>query len=115
MRGKSRRRYSLEFKKKKIRELESGQTTVREIVELYGIHKSVIYNWKTKFGTYPKDEVLVIETESDFLKSQDLEKEIAKLKQLLGTAHIELSYWKEVCRSASEAYGEDVEKKFGGQ
>ncbi|MBS3914745.1 MAG: transposase, partial [Bacteroidetes bacterium] len=55
-----RRRFSEEFKKKKVNEMELGHTTAAEVSREYQVRYSNVIKWKKIYGSKPKDSVRLI-------------------------------------------------------
>ena len=72
----SRRVFSEEFKKARVKEYESGKFTVNELGRLFGLQPKVIYRWIYKYSVYNKKSVKVVEMKDIFgilLKSREPE------------------------------------------
>jgi transposase-like protein len=110
---KTHKTFSESFKKEKVKLIESGKMTVRQICKLYDVGNSSVYKWKKKYGRLPKDEHVVIEKDSDYKKVLLLLKEIDNMKKLIGEQQIKLDYFQGVVKHATIHYEEDIEKKFG--
>ncbi|MEE9372361.1 MAG: transposase [Saprospiraceae bacterium] len=108
-----RRVFSEIFKREKVRLLEMGKLSVSGLSRMYNISETSIYKWKKKYSTYPAEDRIVVETESDYLQALQMNKRIADLERLLGSQQLKLDYFQRVLTHASEHYKEDVEKKFG--
>lgn len=112
LRPKVLRTFSESFKKEKVRMLEKGEITPTELRNLYGMSYSSIYRWKSKYGSFPANEKVVVEKESDSYRSSQLLKKIKDLEAMVGRVSMEVSYYKAVVEQASIAYKTDIEKKF---
>ncbi len=107
------RHFSSEFKKEKVRMLETGQITVRQLSTIYEVSESAIYLWKKKYSSnLPQGERLVVEKESEGSKLILILKRQAELERQIGKQQMEIIYLKEVISKGSELIGEDIEKKF---
>jgi transposase-like protein len=106
------RRFSEEFKLKKVKELESGKTTVRDICRSYEVTDSAVYHWLTKYSKKDKPERTIVESKSDTKKIVALQKRIAELERLLGQKQIEIEFKDKMIEIAEQAYGVDIKKKF---
>jgi transposase-like protein len=105
--------YSESFKRKKVSEIELGELTISQLTRSIGMkNPTSIYRWISKYGKSSKAEKIVCETESDYLKFNDSEKERSKLEQLVGRQQLMLSYYEELLNVAREHYNEDLEEKF---
>lgn len=106
------RRFSEEFKLKKVKELESGKTTVRDICRSYEVTDSAVYHWLAKYSKKDKPERTIVESKSDTKKIVALQKRIAELERLLGQKQIEIEFKDKMIEIAEQAYGVDIKKKF---
>ena len=110
---RKRRRFSESFKRKKVQEIESGQTKISEICRVYQVKGQNVYRWLHKYGSMKqKKERLVIEAESDTLKVIELEKQVAELERIIGQKQIEIDFKDKMIELAEEVYHVDIKKKF---
>jgi transposase-like protein len=110
---KVRRTFSKSFKKEKVRLLETGKIRVHELVKMYDVSTTSVYNWKKLYGRFPSREQVVIETDSDYLKLLKLKKEMSNMENLLGRQQMQVDYYRTLVVEANKHYEEDIEKKFG--
>ena len=113
MKKKPRRIFSELFRREKVRLLETGKTTVRELCRLYEVSETSIYKWKAKYSSLPSDELVVVEKDSEYLKVLELTKRLEDMERVIGKQQIKLDYMEGVIAHASTHYEEDIEKKFG--
>lgn len=110
---RKRRRFSNNFKLKKVRELELGQTKIFEISKQYNVSNTSIYKWINKFGMkQDKKEKLIIETESDTKQLLLLKKQVAELERIIGQKQILIDFKDKMIELAEQTYGVDIKKKF---
>ena len=110
---RKRRRFSESFKRKKVQEIESGQTKISEICRVYQIRRNSVDKWRHKYGSMQqKKERLIIETESDTLKVIELQKQVAELERIIGQKQIEIDFKDKMIDLAEEMYKIDIKKKF---
>lgn len=110
---RSLRSFSDAFKKQKVRELESGRTTVIEICRQYEVSRTSVFRWMRKFGVMgKKKERVIIESESDTRQLLALKKRIAELERLIGQKQILLDFKDKMIELAEEEYQIDIKKKF---
>ncbi len=108
-----RRKFSLNFKIKKVREIESGLTKVSELSQQYDVSTTAVYNWLDKYGTMKeKPERLIIEDQSDTKQLQNLKKQVAELERIIGQKQVLLDFKDKMIDLAEEHYGVDIKKKF---
>ncbi len=112
---RQRRTFSESFKRKKVIEIESKQSRVSDICREYSVSEPSVYNWLHKYGHMGnKKERLIVESESDTKKLQELQKRVAELERLLGQKQILLDFKDEMIEIAEEMYNVDIKKKCGG-
>ncbi len=72
--GKLHNRYfSEEFKKQKVKELEQKLISIKDLVDLYQISRTTVYQWLYKYSThYQKDTKIVVQMESEALRTKQL-------------------------------------------
>ena len=117
---RKRKRYSTAFKRKVVREVETGELTVQQARRLYDIGGgSTIYRWLDAFGKSPSKTIYVQTHEEDDPMTQ-LEAENKRLRQekqalesALAQAHLKELVLESTIEVASEHFGVDVKKNFG--
>lgn len=107
----SRRVFSEEFKKARVKEYESGKFAVSEISRLYGIQGIVIYRWIYKFSTYNKKSVKVVEMKDSAIKKlKDMESRIKELERIVGQKQIKIDYLEKMIELAKDEFDIDIKK-----
>jgi len=107
----SKRIFSEDFKKSRIKDYESGKFTVVEISRLYNIERPVVYKWIYKYSTYNKKAVRVVEmSESSTKKLKDLEQRIKELEQIVGQKQLKIDYLEKMIDIAKEELDIDIKK-----
>jgi transposase-like protein len=110
---KMRRKFSTEFKKEKVKLIDEGKISVLELSRIYEVSTTAIYKWLIQYSTkYTRSERIVVEKISEEQKTKEYQKRIAELEQIVGQQYLQLLYKDTVIKTASEQYGEDIEKKF---
>lgn len=108
-----RRNFSESFKRKKVQEIESGQTKIADLCRQYDTNRSSVYKWLNKYGNMKtKKERLIIETESDTKQLIALKKQIAELKMLLAEKQIQIDFKDKMIEIAEDMYNVEIKKKF---
>lgn len=108
-----KRRFSDEFKKQKVKELELKQTTVLEVSRAYQVSTKNVYGWLAKFGkSYKKDVRLIVEMESDTKMLLELKAKIAELERIIGQKQLTIDFQAKMIDLAEEVYGVDIKKKL---
>lgn len=107
------RRFSDNFKKTKVREMEQGRTSVSEISKQYEVSTVNVYRWLSKFGSMKnKQERMVVESNSDTRELLELKKKVAELERIVGQKQVLLDFKDKMIDIAEETYGVDIKKKF---
>lgn len=108
-----RRHFSDSFKIQKVREIETGQTKVREICSQYEVSRTAVYFWIEKFGIMKeKKERFIIESESDTRQLIELKKRLSELERIIGQKQIQIDFQNKMIELAEDTYGVDIKKKF---
>lgn len=108
-----KRRFSDEFRKQKVKEIELKQTTVLEVSKAYQVSTNNVYRWLEKFGkSYKKEVRLIVEMESDTKMLLDLKAKIAELERVIGQKQLTIDFQAKMIDLAEEVYGVDIKKKF---
>lgn len=110
------RHFSDAIKIQKVREVESGQTKISEIVNEYEVAATTVYRWMKKFGTMKKKpERLIVEADSDTAKLLELKKKVAELERTIGQKQILIDFKDKMIELAEEHYKIDIKKNFSTQ
>lgn len=110
------RRFSDEFKMKKLQELDRGQTTIAEICKAYEVSATSIYRWQEKFSPMKnKKERLIVESQSVTQEILALKARIAELERSVGQKQIMIDFKDKMIDLAEETYKIDIKKNFGSQ
>jgi len=108
-----KRRFSDEFKKQKVKEIELKQTTVLEVSRAYQVSTKNVYCWLAKFGkSYKKDVRLIVEMESDTKMLLELKAKIAELERVIDQKQLTIDFQAKMIDLAEEVYGVDIKKKL---
>jgi transposase len=109
---KQRKVFSESFKKAKVAMIESGKVTTSSIATQFDVSYPAVYNWVKKYGKLSRPDKLVIETDSDYKKLLEVQKERDNLERYVGKQQIKLDYYQALIEAIKEHYKEDVERKF---
>ena len=71
-----------------------------------------IYQWLKKYGKEPLTQKVVIESQSDFIRLKEVEKQLKEAQQLIGMQQIQLQFYEGIIEEVGAHYGEDPLKKF---
>jgi len=101
--GKSRRKYSREFKISLLRELETGKS-IAQLSREHDIHPTQISRWRSE---YEKDPEHAFAGQGNICKESA---RIAQLERLVGRLYAENEFLKKVLLSLDERSKEEKEK-----
>lgn len=110
-------RYSISFKQKVIRELETEGLTISEIKLRYGISGSqTVQSWLKRYGkNHLLNKVIRVETREEKDRIKALEAEVKKLKLALADSTLEKRALEVLIDVVNEHYDTDVKKNLGPQ
>jgi transposase len=91
--GKSRKRYSAEFKTKVVMEVLKGLKTINEIGVYYEVHPRQISRWLKEF----KEKANEIFKKQPDIESLKLKQEKEMLQRKLGEVTMDVDYLKKKC------------------
>jgi transposase-like protein len=110
------RYFSEDFKKKKVKELESNLVSICDISRTYNVSRTSIYKWVYKYSVMAKKNVKqIVEAKSDTNKIRILEERIKELERLVGQKQILLEFKEKMIEIAETTYGVDIKKKLGSK
>ena len=108
---RSKRIFTEEFKRERVKEYERGEFSVSELSKLYDIHSVVIYRWIHKYSTYNKKRSILVEVkDSSNKKLKEYEKRIAALERALGQKQLRIEFLEKMVDLAEEEYDVDIKK-----
>lgn len=109
------RRFSDEFKMKKVKEIEQNISTIADIKREYEVSRTTIYNWIYKYSLHLKKGVRqVLEMKSETLKTKRLNEQVAELERIVGQKQLAIDFLEKMIEIGSEKLGVDIKKKFSG-
>jgi transposase-like protein len=103
--------FSEEFRKARVKEYETGQFSVQEMVKLFSISHVVLYRWIYRYSTYNKRGIKIVEmADSSKQRVKDMQKRIAELERIVGQKQLNIDFLEKMIELAKEEYGIDVKK-----
>jgi transposase len=115
-RSRQLRRFSEDFKKKRVKELEQNLVRVCDICKTYEVSRASIYKWIYKYSVLAeKKHKQVVEPKSDTKKIQLLEARIKELERAVGQKQMMLDFKDKVIEIAEETYDIDIKKKLASK
>ena len=113
---RQRRNFSESFKREKVQELTSGLYSIRSFCKLWGLSIGSVYRWIYRYSPQHKQgTVMVIQKESEAVKTKELLVKVAELERLVGQKQMQLDYLEKLVELASKEYGIDIKKNFNAK
>ena len=107
------RYFSEDFKRKRVRELESNLVSIADICKTYHVSRTSVYRWIYKYSSMAKKDVKqVVESKSDTKKIQMLEERVKELERALGQKQMLLDIKDKIIEIAEDTYDIDIKKKL---
>ncbi|HEX5743595.1 MAG TPA: transposase [Flavobacteriaceae bacterium] len=115
-RAKRNRYFSVDFKKKRMQELENNLITVSDICKTYKVSRTSVYRWLYKYSSMAKKQVKqVVEAKSDTKKIQLLEDRIKELERIIGQKQLLIDFQDKMIEIAENTYEVDIKKKLSSK
>jgi transposase len=110
---KINRTFSESFKRAKVAEIDSGKIKVSDIVRIYGVRDNNVRKWIKKYSISTQTNTrMVVELESESLKTEQLAKKVAELERVIGQKQLEIDFLNTLVTVSSEEVGIDLRKVF---
>lgn len=105
------RYFSQDFKRKKVREIESNLTTVSSVSREYSVSLTSVYRWLYKYSAIRKKGVkMVVEAKSDTAKIEYLRGQLKEAEATVGQKQIKIDFLEKMIELAEREYGIDIKK-----
>lgn len=115
-RQKYNRYFSVDFKKKRVEELEKNLVSVCDICKTYQVSRTSVYKWLYTYSTMAKQQVRqVVEARSDTKKIQQLEDRIKELERIVGQKQLMIEFQDKMIDIAEDTYKVDIKKKLSSK
>lgn len=111
--GKFNRTFSESFKRQKIKDLEKGLTTLKDLCTEYAISRTSVYKWLYLYGSTQSGVKTVVQMESEQEKTKLLQARVAELERVIGQKQMQIDFMETSFALASEELGYDIKKKYG--
>ena len=113
---RTRRYFSEDFKRKKVREIEQNLTTVTQVGKEYEVSNTAVYKWIHKYSVNMKKGVVqIVEAKSDTHKIQNLKDQIKELERIVGQKQIIIDFQQKMIEIAENELGVEIKKKYGSK
>ncbi|MBB3837089.1 transposase-like protein [Runella defluvii] len=105
------RHFSVDFKKQIIAQLDANLLTIADIVRQYEVSAVSVCRWRQQYSKhYQKPTRLVIEMESEALKTKALLERNAELERIIGQKQLKIDYLEKLIEIASSDLKIDLKK-----
>lgn len=110
---RQRRIFSETFKREKVNEILSCEYSISSFCKLWDVSTTSVYRWIEKYTPeHKKRTTIVVQKDSEYTKTEELAKKVAKLEQALGQKQMQLDYLEKLIELASKEYDMDLKKNF---
>ncbi len=110
---KKHRRFSEEFKRKLVKDFESGRYSVLQLERLYKVSNSLIYRWIYKYSYFNDKSSRIVEMKnSQTDRMKELEDKVKHLEQILGQKQLYIEYMEKLMEITKDETGVDIKKNF---
>lgn len=109
---KCNRTFSEEFKRKKVDDLINKRISIRDLMKLYDVSRTSIYNWLYLYSGTEKDTKTVVQMESEATKTKVLQERLSEYERIIGRKQMEIDLLTKCLELASEEVGYDLKKKY---
>jgi transposase len=106
------RRFSEEFKKEKVKLIQTGEISIAQVIREYEVSKTAVHKWIEKYSRAVKPERLIYEKSSETNQISGLNTKIKELEQAVGKQQMEILYLKKILELSGKEVGYDLEKKL---
>src|SRR3954471_14971381 len=108
---RQQRYFSEQFKRAKVKELVEKRLTIKQLCQLYNVSKVSVYKWLYQYSPHHQQKTtLVVQMESEALKTQQLLQRIAELERAVGQKQLEIEFLNKLLELGSEELGFDLKK-----
>ena len=109
--SKTIRHFSVEFKEQIIAQLDAKLTTISDIVRIYEVSAVSVCRWRQQHSKhYSKPTKIVVEMESEALKTKALLERNAELERIIGQKQLKIDYLEKLIEIASDDLKIDLKK-----
>jgi transposase-like protein len=112
--NKYNRTFSEEFKRHKVKDLVERRVSIKQLCDLYHVSRAAVYKWLYQYSPHHSPGTkMVVQMESEALKTQQLLQRVAELERIIGQKQLELDYTNKLLEIASAELGYDIKKNIG--
>jgi transposase len=108
-----RRTFSSEFKRSKVKQIESGIVSVVQVAREFEVSPSAVYKWIELYGSRDKSTQVVVQLDSEEHRTRLLRQQLHELERAVGRKQMEIDYLQALIEAGSQELGIDLKKTFG--
>jgi transposase len=113
LKTRSRRIFSDEFKREKVKEIVNCQYTIRSFCKLWDVSAVAVYKWLRLYSPeHKKGITMVIQKDSEAQKTIELVNLVAELERKLGQKQMQIDYLEKLVEIASKDLDVDLKKNI---
>lgn len=107
------RTFSEALKKKAVKDIETGKTSVTAVCREYDVSDTSVYRWLNRYSRHlQSSKKLVLQMDSEAYKTKELERRITELEAALGRKQLEVDFLNQMIEQGKKEIGVDLKKKF---
>lgn len=110
--GRMNRTFSEAFKRKKVREILEKKVKVHQVCDIYKVSRTSVYKWIYKYSELVKGTKLVLQMDSETMRTKYLQDQVKELERVLGQKQMEIELLSRTLEQASNDLGFDIKKKY---
>ncbi len=105
--------FSEDLKRKLVEEIENKRLTIKDVVNLYHVSSTSVYNWLSLYSSFKRTGArIVMESDSKETKIEKLMQRIKELERSVGKKQLEIEFLDKALEMCSRELGYDVKKKY---
>ena len=110
---RSRRNFSEDFKRKKVREIEQKIVSIAEVSRHYDVRQENVSRWLSKYSNnHMKGVRTIVESDSDTKRIFNQQQRIAELERIVGQKQLLIDFQAKMMELIEQEYGIDIKKKI---
>jgi transposase len=110
---RQRRVFSDAFKREKVDDLLNKRISIAELSKLWEVSDTAIRHWIRQYSPLHKKGItMVIQQDSESVKTQELLKRVAELERTIGQKQMVIDYQDKLLEVASKELEIDIKKNF---
>jgi len=105
--------FSEALKKKIVKDIESGKTSLSIVGRHYQVSATSLYRWLNKYSrNLQSSQKMVLQMDSEEYKTKELERRVMELEAALGRKQLEVDFLNQMFEQGKKELGIDLKKKF---